>query len=374
MKICLFGHPYASIGMGEQLVSFSSSLDACYFEHNVYDIFGTDIRIKNSTRPWMLSKETDEANSADIRIFHINGDEIRPCINHLEARGFNFSSGYNIIIPAWELPVYPVEWRDEINRFDEVWAISRYVEKMFIDWAKPIVRYVGQSAQRKNGVVFPRKYFGIKDSALVFLSFFDQSSYFSRKNPMALLEFYENLRRKFPYGDFQMVLKVKNMDRESSFLLDKKFNNVVLINNNLTYDETTSLIDSTDIFVCLHRAEGFGRGAAESVLRKRRALITNYSGVEDYSDDPAILPVGYQLVPVKEGEYKHSEGQVWADPKIDEAVQWASELIKEHEKGFSNQTFYAANENAGKIVQNVASNFSVGVRILENLKEVGEII
>ena len=373
MKVCLFGHPYAPIGMGEQLASFSDALDVCYFNHQIYDIYGSDAKPKD-IRPWLIRKESNDNNGADVRIFHINGDEIEPCINHLEKRGLIFSNSYNIIVPAWELPIYPKDWRPGINRFDEVWSISKYVEKMFLGWAKPIVRYVGQSAQRRNGVIFPRKYFGIKDSAIVFLSFFDQSSFFTRKNPEALIEFYDKLRKIFPYGDFQMVLKAKDMNRESSFGLQKQYNNLIFINGNLTYDEITSLIDSADIFVCLHRAEGFGRGPAEAVLRKKRAILTNYSGVEDYASDPAILPVDYDLIALKKGDYPHYKGQMWADPKVEEAVVLAKGLIKEHQQGISNQIFYSDNPEAGKIVQSVASNFSVGTRILENLHAVREIL
>lgn len=248
--------------------------------------------------------------------------------------------------------------------------MSTYIGKMFSDWAKPVLKYVGQAAERENGVLFPRKYFGIKESSLVFLSFFDQSSFVARKNPLALMTFYKRLRKKHPFGDFQLLLKAKNIDTNSSLKLEKIDENVLIINENLNYYEMTSLLDSSDVFLSLHRAEGFGRGAAEAVLRGRRAIVTAYSGVEDYSADPAVLSVGFDIIPVNRGEYPHHEGQVWAEPQIDAAVEYASTLLIAHEQGLTNAHFFDRNESAGTVVRRVASNASVGMNVLKNLYEI----
>jgi len=367
MKIQIFGHPYAPIGMGEQLASFSRALDAVYLQHTIYDIYSSSEEWRE-TRQWLNVKETDDPNEGNIRIFHINGDETEKCLDQLKKKGFDFEAGKNIIVPAWELPIYPKVWRDGVNKFDEIWTISHFVEKIFdAKWVKPVVKYVGQSAEREKGLLYPRKYFGIKDSSLVFLSFFDQSSYFSRKNPFALVEFYKKLRKKHPYGDFQLVLKVKNINKKSDFILESFDENVILIDKNLSYEETTGMIDCCDIFMSLHRSEGFGRGAAEAVLRGKRALITDYSGVEDYSKDEAVLPVSYDLIEVKEGEYPHYEGQVWADPDIDDAVNKASQIIETWEAGKTNGHFFLENKEAGIVVQGVASHFAVGHNVIINL-------
>ena len=45
-----------------------------------------------------------EAPPSGIRIFHVNGDEVETVQEAFEERGGNFADGYNIIVPAWELP------------------------------------------------------------------------------------------------------------------------------------------------------------------------------------------------------------------------------------------------------------------------------
>ena len=35
--------------------------------------------------------------------------------------------GYNVIMPAWELPRYPGEWAEKLELFDEIWANSAFI-------------------------------------------------------------------------------------------------------------------------------------------------------------------------------------------------------------------------------------------------------
>ena len=364
MKICLFGHPYAPIGMGEQLASFSQAMSEVYMDHKIFDIYGEKDR---SCREWLSPKQTDEVNGHDVRIFHINGDEVQNVLTHLPNMDLN--EGINIIVPAWELEYYPDVWRESINIFDEVWAISGYVKNMFSGWPRPVVRYVGQCAERENGLLYPKKYFGIKGSSLVFLAFYDQSSYFTRKNPSYFIDMYKELRKRHPYCKFQFVVKSKNFSEKSDLVVDEHDENIIYINKNLDYDEVTSLIDCCDVFVSLHRAEGFGRGPAEAVMREKVSIVTNYSGVEDYSEDISIKTVNFEMIPLKDGEYPHGLGQQWADPDIEQAIDIASKMITDHENGEFIKNYHDDPE-AGHVVRSVASRLAVGNNILTNLAQI----
>lgn len=90
MTICIYGHPYSSLGTGEQLAAFSRALDTCQVKHKIYDIWGNNNVTTDTVRPWLREKETDDPCYGDVRIFHINGDEIEPCLNNLEKQGFDF--------------------------------------------------------------------------------------------------------------------------------------------------------------------------------------------------------------------------------------------------------------------------------------------
>tara|TARA_R110002012_G_scaffold321971_2_gene552952 strand:- start:2475 stop:3566 length:1092 start_codon:yes stop_codon:yes gene_type:complete len=358
MKVTVFGHPFSPIGMGEQLASFSDSLSACYFEHEIFDIYSSTDSLLGQERAWLKPKLTSDPNNCDIRIFHINGDEIDEVLTELEKCNFELSSAYNIIMPAWELETYPERWHEGINLFNEVWAISDFVKTAFDKFYTGSVRLIGQSCERKNGAIYTRKYFGLRDSSHVILGFFDESSYFTRKNPYALLELLESLERKIPDEDYQIVIKTKNVDSISSFQA-KSHSKLKTISGNLTYDEITSLISCSDTFVSLHRSEGLGRGGAEAILLEKNAVVTNYSGVLEYTAHDLVHPVDYKLVKCNPDDYPYCEGQHWAEPSLTHATEILTSLIIDNSPISSNKSY-----------PNSITRFGVGNRAISAIKHI----
>ncbi|MBU6499670.1 MAG: hypothetical protein KGQ40_14170, partial [Rhodospirillales bacterium] len=209
--ITLIGHPWAPIGMGEQMRSHIQALSALDLHHQVFDIFRYAQRGDAAHARIIGARETDGV-AGGIRIFHVNGDEVERVIAAFEARGNGFADGYNIIVPAWELPVYPKEWAARLRCFDEVWALSRFIADSLAT-AGITSHLVGQAVEAEPGPMLPRRYFDIRESAFVLLNFFDLSSYATRKNPDGVLAMFARLRADDPYRDIQLVLKVKNGER-----------------------------------------------------------------------------------------------------------------------------------------------------------------
>ena len=211
IEVTIVGHPWAPIGMGEQMRSHIMAGRAMTLNQNVYDVF----RYAQRTDPAhdrILEGLEVEVLPGGIRIFHINGDEVEPVIAAIEARGGSLEDGYNIIVPAWELPTYPPVWADKLRRFDEVWALSHFIAGS-LGKSGVASHFTGQAVVPLPGPLLPRRHFGIRESAFVFLTFFDISSCASRKNPFAVVELFERLRADLPYHDMQLVLKAKNGER-----------------------------------------------------------------------------------------------------------------------------------------------------------------
>jgi glycosyltransferase involved in cell wall biosynthesis len=55
---------------------------------------------------------------------------------------------------------------------------------------------------------------------------------------------------------------------------------------------------------------------------------TGYSGNIDFMHSGIALLVDYDLVPLRQGQYPFYEGQVWADPDIQQAAEYMVELIE----------------------------------------------
>ena len=92
-----------------------------------------------------------------------------------------------------------------------------------------------------------------------------------------------------------------------------------------------TLMASCDCFISLHRAEGFGRGPAEAMFYGRPVIVTGYSGNMDFTNEDNACIVDYQLIPVGPGEYPFGEGQLWADPDVEQAAWYMRRVYSDRQ-------------------------------------------
>jgi glycosyltransferase involved in cell wall biosynthesis len=366
MNITLIGHPFSPIGMGEQLRSHIAALAAMQAEFGVHDIFRFATRADPAHAALIGGREVESVPDG-VRIFHLNGDEIDNARDAFARRGFDWNAGRNIVVPAWELPVYPAEWAEKLRHFDEVWALSGFIRQALAA-AGVDSHLVGQSVEPPPGPLLPRRHFGISESAFVLLHFFDISSWATRKNPEAVLELFRRLRAAEPFADLQLVLKVKQGEFGAEewareFLARHGASDrILLVDRPLDSLGVRSLIAACDCFVSLHRAEGFGRGLGEAMALGRLALGTGWSGNTDFLTESTGLPVGYTLVPVGAGAYPHGDGQVWAEADIDDATAKLAPVLADPTRGR-----LLAREGQAAVLR-AFGNRAVGLRMWERIE------
>ena len=169
-----------------------------------------------------------------------------------------------------------------------------------------------------------KAFFGIPDNAYTFLSVFDCNSWIKRKNPMGAVKAFATA---FPPGRADVRLVVKIMNSQASIpeyqeLLAQvaKDSRIILIDKFLPRNDMLALIDACDVFVSLHRSEGFGRVIAEAMYMGKPVISTNYSGSVDFAFEGTAYTVDGPLVPLRQGDYVEFEGQYWMDPDIDAAA------------------------------------------------------
>ena len=364
IEITIVGHPWAPIGMGEQMRSHIMAGRAMMLNQRVYDVFRYAQRVDAAHAQILDGLEVDVLPGG-IRIFHINGDEVGPVIAAIEARGGRFEDGYNIIVPAWELPTYPAAWAENLKKFDEVWALSHFIAGSLKATGLDS-HFVGQAIEPLPGPLLPRRHFGIRESAFVFLTFFDLSSYASRKNPFAVLDLFDRLREDLPYHDIQLVLKAKNGERGAEEWAESLPANsqIKVIATPLDTLGVRSLINACDCLVSLHRAEGFGRGPGEAMALGRLALATGWSGNVDFMTPDNSLLVDHTMIELQDGDYPHWQGQSWADPSVDHAYSLARPLLDDPTRG-------AALAQRGQVeVLRSHGNRAVGLRVLSRLQAI----
>lgn len=332
--VCLAGHPFAPIGMGEHVRATFRSLRAVYTPprlHDIYKIVAAGEAEGIEFGPALVDRP------APINIFHINGNEVAHALDHInQVRPW---SGYNIIYPLWELPRYPQEWATELDRFDEIWAASHYVMDALKKACSKPVYHMPLATEVQLDTFHGRRYFGLPEADYLFLFFYDLRSYSARKNPQGVFEAFKQLLAKRPYTRTHLVIKVNGVDMNPQAFAQLQAEvrtlqgRVTLIERTMSSTEVKNLLRCSDCFVSLHRSEGYGFGVAEAMVLGKPVIATAYSGNMDFMTADTSLPVGYRLIPVQEGEYPHFEDQQWADPDGEQAVAYMLQLVDDPAMG-----------------------------------------
>lgn len=270
-----------------------------------------------------------------INIFHINSDEIEPTLERLGP----LPDGHNVIVPFWELSQYPRAWIAQLERFDEIWAASGYIRAAIESAVRRPVVHMPLPTEIAFSGFLGRRRFGIPENSYCFLFFFDCRSYIARKNPHGVVECFRRLLKARPWARTSLVIKLHGS--EAAPVLAAEFLNdlselgerVLVIDELMSENEVHNLIRCCDAFVSLHRAEGYGLGIAEAMFLGLPVIATGYSGNMDFMTMSNSIPIRYHLIPVKDGEYPHSEDQQWADPDLEQATHEMILLLDDPHRG-----------------------------------------
>ncbi len=247
-------------------------------------------------------------------------------------RGSNWLEGrINIGYWPWELAKWPDEWRHLLALVDEVWVSSPHTCEAVQAVDSAPVRLMPMAVELDEVAPLSRADFGLPESACLFLFAFDLNSSAKRKNPRACLEAF---LQAFPAAgpgalgvqEVGLVIKVhppRSPNREWDELkqLQLRDPRIHLIEQTLSKSDLLALYRECDCFVSLHRAEGFGRSIAESMLLGKPVIVTGYSGNMAFNDAENSLLVKYKIVKMAAGDYPYGNGQCWAEPSIPDAAQ-----------------------------------------------------
>jgi len=206
----------------------------------------------------------------DINLLYVNADQMVTVYNELGPEFF--ADKYNIGYWAWELERFPEEWHDRFRYLDEVWVGSRFVQ-----------------------------------------------------NTLAHV------------SPIPIVIMGVGMDRQPTFNrepLEQAVASVsgILIDGYLDRSELDGLFNACDVYVSLHRSEGFGMTIAEAMSLGKPVIATDYAGNTDYMNVSNSYPVEYRLIELEQDYGPYKKGQVWADPDLNHAAAQMRRVFENYDE------------------------------------------
>ena len=326
--VTLVGYPHADIGDGEFLRQTAKALLKVDADFGIYNY---NSGIRSSQNDQRLAPFIRRDNPYRANIFFLKPDQIEASVVSL---GNSFVNGrYNIGYWVWELSGFPKAWVGPLKYFNEIWCPSRFIQSTVSKYSTGFVVYMPPAFEIENSKEFDRAYFSLPKERFLFLFVFDFKSYISRKNPLGCIQAFQ---KAFPKSNKNVGLILKSMDGnqypDEFMSLNKAVqgdSRINLIDATFSSEEIIGLMSVCDSFVSLHRSEGTGLSIAQSMLLGKPVIATNYSGNTDFTRPDNSCLVDCKLIEVNEGEYPFYQGQVWADPNIDQAANYMQKLVED---------------------------------------------
>ncbi len=268
---------------------------------------------------------------------------------------------YNIAVYWWEFPDY-LNFPGIFDNIDEVLVFSSVCYDA-VSKVKPQrvklsrLTYPFILKELKKPVKQSRLEFGLKEDDFIIMYIFDVHSSIERKNPYGVIDAFVIASKDIPNA--KLVLKITNFElwRMECVELQNYINShiadkCIIIADNLSDDDIRNLINCCDVYLSLHRAEGFGISMLEAMSMGKVVVATNYGGNLDFMqhEQNGIL-VSYKEVEVQKDFGPYKKGWLWAEPDINEAAQALIKLIK-------NKSHY--NTISGKAREHSSKKYDLG--------------
>jgi glycosyltransferase involved in cell wall biosynthesis len=307
LNISLIGFFLSSNGLGQAARNIAHSLSSTSLSHTCINInhngAGSDSEFNEKCSTYLPGQ---------INLVITGIDYTELIAGQISSMGIGKN---NYFYPYWELDRIPSKVLNAISIYDKVIAPSQFIANTFqkyLDYKVPVIR---QPVFIPQHIPVNR----IEGGVLRIFCMMDLGSYVARKNPKGALAAF---LMAFPatIKNVEFIIKIKG-DRDLG--LRKEFDvycskdtRIRVVDGDLTREDIIALINKCNVFVSLHRSEGFGFGPAEAMASGKIVVATEYGGVTDFLNNFTGYPISYKMTAVKEGEYIYGDNQMWAEPSV----------------------------------------------------------
>ncbi len=268
-------------------------------------------------------------------IVHMNPPLFEEALSHFPSAVLDAASvvGYW----AWELDVVSDQWRRAAERCDAIWVPSPYVANAMFTGLPAFggdIRVVPHAVDRDpmpaldaaaRHKLRARHGFGPDDFVVGFAFAF--GSNYTRKNPVGAIDAFT---RAFAETDRTCHLLLRCHEVADNPRLFSHLRGYVGDDDRITVIDASAnpfpIVDfynCLDVFLSLHRSEGYGLAIAEAAQAGIRAIATGWGLAPDIMRRPEVWTVGSRLVPPLDPQnvYSAYEGAMWAEPDLAQAAR-----------------------------------------------------
>lgn len=280
----------------------------------------------------------------DVAVFCCNPDIWN---NHIEKYKIKFQKKKIIGYFSWDTDKLPDLWVKYCNLIDEIWVPSKFnkeiLEKCGVEIPINIFPYpfiekslLERNSESLNKLLSISKWYGGEKTCFNYSSdykiYYALSEWTDLKNAESVLK---SFCKTFISTDkVKLILKIHHLNYTNSNKLYcinqletllKKFPNhpeILLITENISYQDILLIHSMGDCYISLSRGEGFCLDAWDAFNYKKDIIITSFGGHCDYLGKNYKGYVNYKLIDVNFEEKKdlYKEDQLWADPFLDDCV------------------------------------------------------
>jgi len=319
----LIGYIQGEIGLGQSCRLVAESLAASKVGFTIYNYSQVSaMRMGDDSWNYKVTNTTPY----NINIIHINPYELP--LAYFRIGNSVWDRRYNIAFWLWELESFPDEWKLAVNLVDEIWTPSEFVSSSIRKITNKPVRTVPYAVKTPICGTYTRTDFNLPDDKVLFLCMYDCNSTMSRKNPIGAIDAY---KQAFFGTDKNVGLVVKVNNSQQSDLDDIKeaistCSDVFIISEALSKEQVNALIACVDVYVSLHRAEGFGLVPMEAMFLGTPVIATNWSANTEFMNNDVACMVDYTLTSITQDSGPYKAGNRWAEPKIVHAAEYMKKL------------------------------------------------
>ncbi|WP_158308789.1 glycosyltransferase [Desulfocurvibacter africanus] len=305
--------------------------------HNVYAVDLTEFLLQEPVpgvfnEPHLLPNTFNEHKGPGTLVIHVNPPVFMLALRHLQ----ELLPGKRVIaFWAWELMDIPRFWRRCLSFVNEVEVPSSFTAAAL---RRHTAKHVSVHAHAVPEIRTSSRRFA-EDGIVRVLTMFDMASNFHRKNPLSAVEAFQLAFGRDSRA--QLLIKTSSMNRYApgKQALDRAvigWDNIEIRDERLSSEALAELYGRSDIYLSLHRSEGYGLTIHEALRHGLHTVATGWSGNMDFmSPGRKCHPIPYRMVPVHDPQGGlFMRGQSWAEADTASAASCLQTIVAKERPNF----------------------------------------